>query len=159
MFAEFMMPEILFWRAMIDVAAAILCGGAIGLDRQLRGKPAGLRTCIIVVLTTAMFVTLGDAATESSGDPSRVVAGIVTGIGFLGGGVIFAHGGRLQGVTTASLIWALAAVGVTIGYGYPITAIVTTVIIIAVLTLIDWAERRFPRLRREIDGARGSNKQ
>ena len=107
------------------------------------------------MLTTALFVTLGDAATDSAGDPSRVVAGIVTGVGFLGGGVIFAHGRRIQGVTTASLIWALAAIGVTIGYGYPVTAIVTTSIVLGVLTLIDWAERRFPRLRREIDGGKG----
>ena len=146
-----MMSEIVFWHAMLDVLVAIICGGAIGLDRQLRGRPAGLRTCIVVVLTTALFVTLGASATDGAGDPSRVVAGIVTGVGFLGAGVIFSQGGRVQGITTASLIWALAAIGVTIGFGYPITAIVTTSLIMGVLTLIDLAERRFPRLRRKFD--------
>jgi putative Mg2+ transporter-C (MgtC) family protein len=146
-----MMPEIVFWQAMLDVLVAIICGGAIGLERQLRGKPAGLRTCIIVVLTTALFVTLGVSATESAGDPSRVVTGIVTGVGFLGAGVIFSQGGRVQGITTASLIWTLAAIGVTIGFGYPITAMTTTALIMGILTLIDLAERRFPRLRRKVD--------
>ncbi len=146
-----MLMEAVFWEAMRDVVTAILCGGAIGLERQLLGKPAGMRTCIVIVLTTALFVTLGEYATNGNGDPSRVVTGIVTGVGFLGGGVIYSQGGRLQGITTASLIWALAAIGVTIGYGYPITAVITTAIIMIVLKLIGLAERRFPRLRREID--------
>lgn len=149
-----MMFEAFFWHAMLDVFVAIICGGAVGLERQLRGKPAGMRTCIIVVLTTALFVTLGDSATEGAGDPSRVVAGIVTGVGFLGAGAIISNQGRVQGITTASLIWALAAIGVTIGFGYPVTAMVTTAIIMGVLALIDLAERRFPRLRREIDAGK-----
>lgn len=143
------LTEAVFWRVMLDVAAGVICGGAIGLDRQLRGKPAGMRTCIIVVLTTALFATLGNSATESAGDPSRVVAGIVTGVGFLGAGVIFTQRGKLQGVTTAALIWSLAAIGVTIGFGYPLTAIVTTTLIISILTIVERLERRFPRLRRE----------
>jgi hypothetical protein len=72
-----------------------------------------------VVLTTALFVTLGKSSTQAVGDPSRVVTGIVTGVDFLGAGVIFSQGGRAQGITTAALIWALAAIGVTIGFGYP----------------------------------------
>jgi putative Mg2+ transporter-C (MgtC) family protein len=150
-----MMLEVVFWHAMLDVLVAIICGGVIGLERQLQGKPGGLRTCIIVVLTTALFVTLGKNATEGIGDPSRVITGVVTGVGFLGGGVIFSQGGRVQGITTAALIWTLAAIGVTIGFGYPITAMVTTALIMAVLTLIDLAERRFPRLRRKIDDDEG----
>jgi putative Mg2+ transporter-C (MgtC) family protein len=147
-----MMQEIVFWHAMLDVLVALICGGAIGLERQLRGKSAGLRTCIIIVLTTSLFVTLGVSATEGAGDPSRVVTGIVTGVGFLGGGVIFSYGGQLQGITTAALIWTLAAIGVTIGFGYPITAITTTALIMGILFLIDFAERRFPQLRRKLDG-------
>lgn len=136
---------------MLHVIVPVICGGAIGLDKQLRDKPAGLSTCIVVVLTTALFVTLGASATEGTGDPSRVVTGIVTGVGFLGAGVIFSQGGRVQGITAASPIWALAAIGVIIGFGYPITAIVTTALIMGVLTLIDHAERRFPRLRRKFN--------
>lgn len=153
---QIMMSELVFWHAMLDVFVAVICGGAIGLDRQLRGKPAGLRTCIIVVLTTALFVTLGKNATEVGGDPSRVVTGIVTGVGFLGAGVIFSQGGQVQGIATASLIWALAAIGVTLGFGYPITAITTTALIMGVLMVIDLAERRFPRLRKTLNAEKES---
>ena len=138
-----------FNRALLDIAVAILCGGAIGLERQLRRRPAGLRVCIIVTLTTALFVTLGDVATADSGDPGRVMAGVVTGIGFLGAGVIFSNGGRVSGITTASLIWALAAIGMTIGLGYPVTAIMTTALFLTLILTIGWAERRFAWLNPE----------
>ena len=146
-----MMHEVVFWHAMLDVLLAMICGGVIGLERQLRGKPAGLRTCIIIVLTTSLFVTLGVSATEGAGDPSRVITGIVTGVGFLGAGVIFSQGGRVQGITTAALIWTLAAIGITIGFGYPITAMITTALIMGIILLIDLAERQFPQLRRKVD--------
>ena len=138
-----------FNRAMLDIAVAILCGGAIGLERQLNRRPAGLRVCIIVTLTTALFVTLGDAARAEGGDVTRIMAGIVTGIGFLGGGVIFSQGDRISGITTASLIWALAAIGMTIGLGYPVTAIITTFVFLTLVVAIGWAERRFAWLNPE----------
>jgi putative Mg2+ transporter-C (MgtC) family protein len=140
----------LFNQAMIDVFVAILCGGAIGLDRQLRRRPAGLRVCIVVTLTTALFVTLAEVA-QPDGDVTRVMSGIVTGVGFLGAGVIFSHGGRVQGITTAALIWALAAIGITIGLGFPLTAIITTALFMGLIFLIDLAERRFPWLMPEAE--------
>jgi putative Mg2+ transporter-C (MgtC) family protein len=141
----------MFNRMMVDILVAVLCGGAIGLERQLRRRPAGLRVCIIVTLTTALFVTLGQAAAAPGSDPVRIMSAIVTGVGFLGGGVIFSYSGRVQGLTTASLIWALAAIGMTIGLGYPVTAIVATVLFMLLLLLIDLAERRFPWLTPETD--------
>lgn len=140
-----------FNQMMIDILVAVFCGGAIGLERQLRRRPAGLRVCIIVTLTTALFVTLGQAAAAEGSDPTRIMSAIVTGVGFLGGGVIFSYSGRVQGLTTASLIWALAAIGMTIGLGYPVTAIVATVVFMTLLLLIDLAERRFPWLCPETD--------
>ncbi len=136
-------------QALVDLFVAVLCGGMIGLDRQRRGRPAGIRTCIVVTLTTALFVTVAQAATNNSGDPSRVIAGIVTGVGFLGAGVIFTQGRRVQGITTAALIWALAAIGITIGVGFPITAVIVTALLMAILLAIDWVERAFPWLRQE----------
>jgi putative Mg2+ transporter-C (MgtC) family protein len=141
----------MFNRMMVDILVAVLSGGAIGLERQLRRRPAGLRVCIIVTLTTALFVTLGQAAAAPGSDPVRIMSAIVTGVGFLGGGVIFSYSGRVQGLTTASLIWALAAIGMTIGLGYPVTAIVATVLFMLLLLLIDLAERRFPWLMPETD--------
>ena len=136
---------------VVHVAVAILCGGAIGLERQLRGKPAGMRVCILVVLTTGFFITVAQEVSEASAEPVRVMASLISGVGFLGAGVIFSQSGRVQGITTASLIWALAAIGVTIGFGYTGTAIAATAIIMAVLILVDLLEHLFPRLRREHD--------
>ncbi|MCR9085335.1 MAG: MgtC/SapB family protein [Rhodobacteraceae bacterium] len=140
-----------FNAMMIDVFVAILCGGAIGLERQLRRRPAGLRVCIIVTLTCALFVTLADAASPEDGDVTRIMAGIVTGVGFLGAGVIFSNAGQVQGITTASLIWALAAIGMTIGLGYPVTAIITTALFMLLIIIIGWAERRFRWLMPEAE--------
>jgi putative Mg2+ transporter-C (MgtC) family protein len=150
------MPQILFspdffWPAMVNLAMAVFCGGIIGLERQLRKKAVGIRSCIIVVLTTAFLTDLGLEATLASGDPSRVMAAIITGVGFLGGGVIFSQGRRIQGITTASLIWALSAVGIAIGFGHGAAAVAMTLIVMGVILIVDWAETRFPRLHREFD--------
>jgi putative Mg2+ transporter-C (MgtC) family protein len=117
----------------------------------LRRRPAGLRVCIIVTLTTGLFVTLGMIAMPEGADPTRIMSGIVTGVGCLGAGVIFSNGGRVQGITTAALIWALAAIGMTIGLAYPITAIFTTIVLITVVVLIGWAEQRLPWLMPEAE--------
>jgi putative Mg2+ transporter-C (MgtC) family protein len=137
-----------FASAMVHLAIAIFCGGIIGLERQLNGKAVGIRSCIIVVLTVTLMVDLGLEATVAAGDPSRVMAAVITGVGFLGGGVIVSQGARIRGVTTASLIWALAAIGIAIGMGHGLAALAITLIVTAVAVIVDWAERRFPRLQR-----------
>ncbi len=149
-----LLPPEFFWTVLVKFAVAVVCGGVIGLERQLRGKPAGIRTCIVLVVTTTFMAGLGGELTAETGDPSRVLAAIVTGVGFLGGGVIFAQGTRVQGMTTATLIWALAAIGTGIGLGYGRAALVMTLLVMVVLITVDWAESRFPRLKREIDTPR-----
>lgn len=134
---------------LVHLLIAVLCGGMIGIERQIRGKSVGVRPCVIVVLTTAFLVDLSAAATSEGGDPSRVMAAIVSGVGFLGGGVILAQGLRVRGITTASLIWALAAIGIAIGLDFAIEALALTVIIMAVMILMDLAESVFPSLRKE----------
>ncbi|MDJ0994943.1 MAG: MgtC/SapB family protein [Dinoroseobacter sp.] len=143
-------PE-LFQEFVVNVTVAILCGGLIGLERQLRGKPAGLRVCILVVLTTALFVTLAAELAVSASDQLRVMASVISGVGFLGAGVIFSRGARVSGITTATLIWMLAAVGCTIGFGYPYVAALATIIVMSVLALIDVAEALVPRLKENSD--------
>jgi putative Mg2+ transporter-C (MgtC) family protein len=145
-----------FFSAMIHLIIAVVCGGIIGLERQLHRKAVGIRSCIIVVLTVTLMVDLGLEATQAAGDPSRVMAAVITGVGFLGGGVILAQGTRIQGVTTATLIWALAAIGIAIGLGFGLAALAMTLIVTAVAVVVDWAEARFPRLRREADAGRES---
>lgn len=138
-----------YFDVVVNLLIAVACGGLIGLERQLRGKSVGIRPCVIVVLTTAFLVDLSAAATEGAGDPSRVMAAIVSGVGFLGGGVILAQGLRIRGITTASLIWALAAIGIAIGLDFALEALALTLIIMAVMVLVDLAERAVPRLRKD----------
>jgi putative Mg2+ transporter-C (MgtC) family protein len=102
---------------------AVLCGLIIGGERQRREKPAGLRTLALVCLGSAVFTMLSFAFTSTTGDSGRVAAQIVTGIGFLGAGVIL-HGKRIvTGVTTAAIIWVAAAIGMTVGAGYVVGAV------------------------------------
>ena len=143
---------------VVNVAVAILCGGMIGLERQLRGKPAGLRVCILVVLTTAFFVTIAREIEPDGQGHIRVLSSITTGVGFLGAGVIFRGGAQVSGITTATLIWGLAAVGCTIGFGYPGVAIIAILTVIGVLGLIDLAEHIFPKLHKTLEAKPEDNK-
>ncbi|MDH4331550.1 MAG: MgtC/SapB family protein [Desulfobulbaceae bacterium] len=135
----------IFWQRIF---VALLCGGIIGLERQLRGKPAGIRTSILICLGTEVFVALGSLLTsEPIGDPSRVVGQVVTGIGFLGAGVIMAKEGLLQGVTSAAVIWMLAAIGSVIGLGHEHAAVALAVLTVGVLTGVELLETSFLLLR------------
>jgi hypothetical protein len=95
----------------LQIGVAIICGAMIGVERELRGKPTGMRTCILIVLGTAIFVKLGAVMGNERGDATRVLGQVVTGIGFLGAGVIMSRGDVIIGVTTASVVWVLAAIG------------------------------------------------
>ena len=129
-----------FWAA---VGGAVLCGVIVGLERQLRGKPVGVRTSCLICLSTAVFVQLGAAVATSSSDPTRVVGQIVTGVGFLGAGVMLAREGIVTGVTTAAVIWMLAAIGSAIGLGYVSEAVVLSVVTVSILAGVSFLESRF----------------
>lgn len=103
---------------LVLALVAILCGLIVGGERQRREKPAGLRTLALVCLGAAVFTMASFAFTTTTGDSGRVAAQIVTGIGFLGAGVIL-HGRRMvSGMTTAAIIWVVAAIGMVVGAGY-----------------------------------------
>jgi putative Mg2+ transporter-C (MgtC) family protein len=126
-----------FWTV---VGAACFCGGIVGLERQVRGKPAGVRTSILVCLGTSVFIHLGSAMSGEGSDPTRVLGQLVTGIGFLGAGVMFSREGVVTGVTTAAVIWVLAACGAAVGLGRYAGAIalaVTTVVILVGVELLE----------------------
>jgi putative Mg2+ transporter-C (MgtC) family protein len=137
-----------FW---LRLGTAILCGGIIGLERQLRGKAAGIRTSILICLGTQLFVALGDSFGGERVDPTRVLGQVVTGIGFLGGGVILAREGLVIGVTSAAVIWVLAALGSMIGLGHLLAAMVLTMVTVGLLIGVELLESVFRRLR---EGAR-----
>jgi putative Mg2+ transporter-C (MgtC) family protein len=133
-----------FW---IGIGVAVLCGGVVGFERQIRGKPAGIRTNILICLGTAIFVKLSTLFGGQSTDPTRVLGQVVTGIGFLGAGVIIARGGHVKGVTSAAVIWTLAGIGAMIGFGRFAPAIALALTTVVILTVIEFLEVSFRRLR------------
>jgi len=115
---------------------AVALGGVIGLERQLHGRPAGLRTHILVCLGAALVMILSSSFGDQV-DPGRAVAGIVTGVGFLGAGVIVKSKELVRGLTTAACVWFVAALGVVIGQGLYVVAAIGTALGVAILTLFD----------------------
>ena len=142
-----------FW---IRVGASVLCGGMIGLERQLRGKPAGIRTSILICMGTHFFVLLGSSVVAENADPTRVLGQVVTGIGFLGAGVILTREGLVVGVTSAATIWLLAAVGATIGLGFLPAALAISVTTVVILVGVEQLEKSFRALRRGVHELRST---
>lgn len=123
---------------------AIIAGGAVGLQRELRHKPAGLRTNILICMGSALLMDLSMAiAGTHGGDPGRIAAQVVTGIGFLGAGTILHTRGTITGLTSAATIWVVAAIGLTAGAGFMFEALAATITVMVVLEGLGWLERRF----------------
>ena len=124
-------------------------GAAIGLEREYRKKPAGLRTNILIALGSALFTILSIQLAQIGGTPDRIAAQIVTGMGFLGGGAILRSGTGVKGMTTAATIWVNAAIGMAAGAGqYALATMATglTLLVLAVLPPIEaFFERRAGR--------------
>jgi putative Mg2+ transporter-C (MgtC) family protein len=118
-----------------NVGLALLLGAAIGFEREFRHHPAGLRTNALVSLGAALF-TAGSRMIGADASPTRVAAGIVVGIGFLGGGVILKDRANVRGLTTAASVWCAAAVGTLAGAGFPLHATVGTATILIVLVAL-----------------------
>jgi len=134
----------------LKLLVAVACGGAIGFERELSRKPAGLRTNVLICVGAALFMIvsrhIGGGAPYT--DPARLVAQVVTAIGFIGAGVILQSRGSITGLTTAATILLVGAVGITIGEGMFTIAVMTTLLIIIVLVVLRAVERAFVRRRR-----------
>ena len=124
------MPPI---QLLLRLLLAAGLGGAIGLEREIRRKPAGLRTNILIAVGSALFTALSIQIARAGGTPDCIAAQIVTGIGFLGAGAILRSEHHVQGMTTAATIWVNSAVGMAAGAGEDPMATVTTVITLIVL--------------------------
>lgn len=123
------------------VLLAMLVGGLIGMERELRDKDAGFRTMILICTGATLFTTFSIGIATELSDPARIAAQIVSGIGFLGAGVIIQDSGKIKGLTTASTIWLTAALGMGIGSGYWIFVFYATGIILIILWVFPWMER------------------
>jgi putative Mg2+ transporter-C (MgtC) family protein len=142
------------WVDFVEMLMAVVAGFIIGFEREVRHKPAGVTTITIVTLTSTLVMQLGANLTLLDGapvDPTRLAAGVITGIGFLGAGVILRTGGHIQGITTAASIWFMAAVGLAIGLGYYIPAAVAVALVWFGFTMDPWVER-LVRSRRKAKG-------
>jgi putative Mg2+ transporter-C (MgtC) family protein len=134
-----------FWR---QIGLAAVCGAAIGLERQLRGKAMGVRTGLLICVATSMFASMGAAVVGTQGDPTRMIGQIAVGIGFLGGGAIINQGTTVHGLTSAAIIWLLAAIGSMVGLGLIWTPLLVTMALLLVIFALDQLERRIPWLSR-----------
>ncbi len=122
----------------VCVAASVLCGAVVGLDRERREKPAGLRTLILICVGSTIFtMTSIFMANKPISDPARIAAQIIPGIGFLGAGAIIRGRGSVIGLTTGATIWAVAAVGMMIGGGLVVAGVALTLVIYLTLTVVD----------------------
>ena len=124
------------WSVVVLGIFAVLCGSWVGIERERREKPAGLRTMALVALGSCVFTMIGFTFTSNAGDSGRVAAQIVAGIGFLGAGVIIRGRGGVQGTTTAATIWVVAAMGMGIGAGYAPGGVGLALLIRGVLSLV-----------------------
>jgi len=132
---------------IIKVAIAAGLGAVVGFERELARKVAGIRTHALVCLASALFTSISvDALKVSIGsveyDPSRIISNIVVGIGFIGAGAILRHGSKVEGTTTAASLWAVAAIGVTVGVGLFKEAAVITALIYAILQVVWFIEQK-----------------
>jgi putative Mg2+ transporter-C (MgtC) family protein len=135
---------------------AVLLGGAIGLERQLAGKASGLRTNILICLGSALIMhlsmTLGTSLGDDRiGDPGRIAAQVVTGIGFIGAGTIMQSRGAITGLTSAATIWMVAAIGLTVGAGFDVEALGATTVAMVVLAGLGRVEYKLLRMQRSRD--------
>src|SRR6188768_553135 len=123
---------------LLRLLMVIVVGGLIGAEREYRSKSAGFRTMILICLGSFLFTTFSKFMSDIS--PDRIASNIVTGIGFLGAGVIFQSDNRVNGITTAATIWAVAALGMGIAMGEYIIVVISSVIILAALFLLTHLE-------------------
>lgn len=139
---------------LLKLVLAVVLGGAIGLEREISGKPAGLRTNILICLGSALLtdvsIRMAVGAESRLGDPARLAAQIVTGVGFLGAGTIMQGRGKITGLTTAATIWVVAAIGITVGAGLYMEAIGAGALVALVLGGLGKLEHHARRARRTV---------
>lgn len=131
---------------IISMLMSILCGGIIGFEREYKSKSAGFRTIVLISLGSTIFTIVSG---HGAGSDDRISANIITGIGFIGAGVIFKDQISIRGLTTAAVIWTSAAIGMTTGIGYHALAFVFTIITLLILLMVGKVEKVISKLQRQ----------
>lgn len=136
---------------ILRLLVAALCGGLIGLERETHGRPAGLRTHILVCVGSALFALCSFSIAGTQWDPARITAQIVTGMGFLGAGTIMRQGSAVRGLTTAASMWTVAAIGIGVAIGGKMLPIAgfATVLVVVTLNLLPNVEQALLHGREE----------
>ncbi len=134
---------------------ATVLGGMIGLERELSGKPAGLRTNILICVGAALLMDISQAVAGAArvgpADPGRIAAQVVSGIGFIGAGTILVERGSIVGLTTAATLWVVAAIGLAVGAHAYVEAVGAAILVVVTLLLLGWIEDFLFRRRTAID--------
>jgi putative Mg2+ transporter-C (MgtC) family protein len=147
------MNEIALLTKMLpEIGVATVCGALIGLEREIKNKVAGIRTHILICVGVTIFTLVG-ISFGGTADPTRVIGQIITGIGFLGGGVIFKEQDKVVGVTSAAFIWFIASIGVLCGMGYLLSAGILTIGFLLITILLG----RFEPILEKYTKKRNSN--
>ncbi|MBI1927023.1 MgtC/SapB family protein [Candidatus Poribacteria bacterium] len=144
---------------LVRIGLSMVCGGLLGLERQLTEHPAGLRTLILVCMGSTL---IGSAdvylhTTFKTQDTFRLAAQVVTGVGFIGGGAILQTKAAVKGLTTAATLWMTAAVGLALGVGFYAAGIITTVLALFTLSILALIERHLPSTRLKRDKEAGDS--
>lgn len=144
-------------EGLLRLIAAAVAGGLVGLERELRGRQAGFRTYMLVAVGSAavmvvstrfaFFGWIPPAGVNITVDPARIAYGVMTGIGFLGAGVIVHSKGTVRGLTTAAGIWCMAGVGLAMGFGLYVFGLLAAIMMVIALWLLDHVEGVLPKLR------------
>ena len=134
-----MHPE---FEHILQILASLAAGAILGLEREYHSKPAGFRTMILICVSSCLFSIL--SAAMPSGD--RIASNIVTGIGFIGAGVVFKEGATVRGITSAAIIWMSAAIGMCIGFQHYILALFVVILVLLVMIALSRFERLFDTL-------------
>jgi putative Mg2+ transporter-C (MgtC) family protein len=149
------MNEFFDTELWLKLLLALACGAAIGMERQIREKPAGARTNMLICVgsTLITMVSIHVALTYAErginlADPGRIAAQIVSGVGFIGAGTIIQARGAVHGLTTAATIWVMAGIGLAIGSGFYAPAVATTILILLILWALRWLARNVVRPRK-----------
>lgn len=153
---DYSSSEIL-WYYIPKILIATLCGGLVGLEREMKHKVAGMKTNIMICVGSAIFAATAlmiyEVLPEGHGEPTKIIAGILSGIGFLGAGAIFRSHERIRGLTSAALIWVLSAIGIMIATGAYTVSIILTIGLIVMMVVFGKFEERFIRHEDHEDAA------